>query len=86
MFLSYFIVIRVEGGSMNQKTTSKTKRGFGSPNFDPALKHAILSHAGEMSHKRGNAHEWTSEEARIHGRKGGAKRKYEFKTKGGNKI
>jgi general stress protein YciG len=39
--------------------------------MDPAKQRAIASSGGKASHAKGNAHEFTSEEARIAGRKGG---------------
>jgi len=49
---------------------SYPRRGFAS--MDPALKRAIASLGGKAAHKAGTAHQWTSEEARAAGRKGGA--------------
>jgi general stress protein YciG len=45
------------------------KRGFGS--MDPERQRKIASMGGKTAHKRGTAHQWTSEEAREAGRKGG---------------
>jgi len=44
-------------------------RGFGS--MDPKKQRDIASKGGRAAHKKGNAHTWTSEEAREAGRKGG---------------
>lgn len=44
-------------------------RGFGS--MDPAKQRKIASKGGTAAHAKGTAHEWTSEEARNAGRKGG---------------
>ena len=45
-------------------------RGFAS--MDPIRRREIASRGGRAAHKRGTAHEWTQEEAREAGRKGGA--------------
>jgi general stress protein YciG len=58
-------VIRINGGQM---TTGK--RGFAS--MDRNRQREIASKGGKLAHLRGMAHEWTSEEAREAGRKGGA--------------
>lgn len=54
-------------------------RGFAS--MDPSRQREIASKGGKAAHDKGTAHEWTSEEAREAGRKGGisgaAKRKAE---------
>jgi general stress protein YciG len=46
------------------------KRGFAS--MDRNRQREIASKGGKLAHLRGQAHEWTSEEAREAGRKGGA--------------
>ena len=48
---------------------AKADRGFAS--MDPAKQRAIASKGGKASHEKGTAHEWTREEARAAGRKGG---------------
>ena len=47
-----------------------SKRGFSS--MDPAKQREIASKGGKAAHEKGTAHEFTSEEARAAGRKGGA--------------
>ena len=47
----------------------KSERGFAS--MDPARQRAIASQGGKAAHQSGNAHEFTSDEAREAGRKGG---------------
>ena len=47
----------------------KETRGFGS--MDRAKQREIASKGGRVAHLRGTAHEWTMEEARVAGRKGG---------------
>lgn len=49
--------------------SGKSKRGFAS--MDPARQRAIASKGGKAAHAKGTAHEWTSDEAREAGRKGG---------------
>ena len=44
-------------------------RGFAS--MDPERQKAIASEGGRIAHEKGTAHEFTSEEAREAGRKGG---------------
>ena len=44
-------------------------RGFGS--MDPEKQKKIASLGGKAAHKEGRAHEFTAEEARAAGRKGG---------------
>ena len=46
------------------------KRGFAS--MDRNRQREIASKGGKLAHLRGQAHEWTPEEAREAGRKGGA--------------
>ena len=47
----------------------KERRGFAS--MSPAKQREIASKGGRAAHQKGTAHEWTSEEARTAGRKGG---------------
>jgi general stress protein YciG len=39
--------------------------------MDPEKQREIARKGGRAAHKKGTAHQWTSEEARIAGRKGG---------------
>jgi general stress protein YciG len=39
--------------------------------MDPARQRAIASRGGKAAHEKGTAHEWSSDEAREAGRKGG---------------
>jgi general stress protein YciG len=48
---------------------AKEDRGFAS--MDRVKQREIASKGGKAAHQRGTAHEWTSEEARDAGRKGG---------------
>ena len=54
---------RIDGG------TRKERRGFAS--MSPEKQREIASKGGRAAHEKGTAHEWTSEEARSAGRKGG---------------
>lgn len=58
-------------GSGNKGSTQggKSERGFAA--MDPQRQRAIASEGGKAAHQSGNAHEFTSEEAREAGRKGG---------------
>ncbi len=47
----------------------KERRGFAS--MSPEKQREIASKGGRAAHQKGTAHEWTSEEARQAGRKGG---------------
>ena len=59
----YSDVYRVED------TVAKEDRGFAS--MDRAKQREIASKGGKAAHQQGTAHEWSSEEAREAGRKGG---------------
>lgn len=50
-------------------TERKERRGFAS--MSPEKQREIASKGGRAAHLKGTAHEWTSEEARSAGRKGG---------------
>ena len=49
--------------------TRTSRRGFAA--MDKTRQKEIASAGGRAAHERGNAHEFTSEEARLAGRKGG---------------
>ena len=57
-----------EEGS-ESRVSRKTPRGFAAMN--PEAQRAIAAKGGRAAHQKGTAHEFTSEEARIAGRKGG---------------
>jgi hypothetical protein len=64
---------------------AKEDRGFAS--MDRAKQREIASKGGKAAHQKGTAHEWTSEEARDAGRKGGLashRRRREQVLAGGN--
>ena len=60
-----FSNFRTAGGVM----TGKSRRGFAS--MDPERQKEIASRGGRAAHEKGTAHEWSSDEARHAGRKGG---------------
>ena len=53
---------------------AKADRGFAS--MDRTLQREIASKGGKMAHVKGTAHEWSSEEAREAGKKGGLAAKH----------
>src|SRR4051812_35338503 len=55
--------------NQGQKQTQGSGRGFAS--MDPQRQREIASAGGRAAHEKGTAHEFTSEEAREAGRKGG---------------
>ena len=56
-------------GVDQEVSVAKEDRGFAS--MDRAKQREIASKGGKAAHAKGTAHEWTSEEAREAGRKGG---------------
>ncbi len=64
-----------QGGNQGGQS-GKSERGFAA--MDPERQREIASEGGKAAHESGNAHEFTSEEAREAGRKGG-------QATGGNK-
>ena len=52
-----------------EDNVAKEDRGFAS--MDRSKQREIASKGGKAAHQKGTAHEWTSEEAREAGRKGG---------------
>jgi general stress protein YciG len=62
--------VRAHGiGVREEATVAKEDRGFAS--MDRNKQREIASKGGKAAHQKGTAHEWTSEEAREAGRKGG---------------
>jgi len=63
---------------------AKEDRGFAS--MDRVKQRDIASKGGKAAHQKGTAHEWTSEEARDAGRKGGiaSHRRRREQTSGGS--
>ena len=53
----------------SQAAPRKERRGVAS--MSPEKQREIASKGGRAAHQKGTAHEWTSEEARSAGRKGG---------------
>jgi uncharacterized protein len=58
-----------DGMTGEQPVRRKERRGFAS--MSPEKQREIASKGGRAAHQKGTAHEWTSEEARSAGRKGG---------------
>ena len=56
---------------------AKSKRGFAS--IDPERQREIARLGGQAAHRQGKAHQFTTEEAREAGRKGGAARAAKLK-------
>ena len=66
---------------------AKEDRGFAS--MDRQKQRDIASKGGKAAHAKGTAHEWTSEEAREAGRKGGMashRRRKEMDGSGGDEM
>lgn len=51
---------------------ARLRRGFAA--MDPAMQRNIASKGGKAAHRKGTAHEFTSEEAKAAGQKGGRAR------------
>ena len=62
-----------EGENREENRQSKG-RGRGFASMDPNKQREIASKGGKAAHAKGTAHEFTSEEAREAGRKGGQAR------------
>jgi uncharacterized protein len=56
-------------GLMRPVGNGKERRGFAS--MSPEKQREIASKGGRAAHQKGTAHEWTSDEAREAGHKGG---------------
>ena len=65
-----------QGNQGNKQGSSN--RGFAS--MDPQRQREIASEGGRAAHEKGTAHEFTSEEAREAGRKGGQARSESNRT------
>ena len=63
--------VKASGKEAGKSTpqSGKSERGFAA--MDPKRQREIASEGGKAAHLSGNAHEFTSEEARAAGRKGG---------------
>lgn len=71
------------GNDGNESRVSrKTPRGFAAMN--PEAQRAIAAKGGRAAHQKGTAHEFTSEEARIAGRKGGEASRGGRRSSGGS--
>src|SRR5436190_12657453 len=77
--------VRAHGIRVREEATvAKEDRGFAS--MDRNKQREIASKGGKAAHQKGTAHEWTSEEAREAGRKGGmaSHRRKQQQQGGGN--
>ena len=71
-------------GDEEEVKVAKEDRGFAS--MDRQKQREIASKGGKAAHQKGTAHEWTSDEARDAGRKGGMashRRRKEMMDQGG---
>src|SRR6266496_963916 len=59
----------IGGATVNMNANRKERRGFAS--LSPEKQREIASKGGRAAHEKGTAHEWTADEARTAGRKGG---------------
>jgi general stress protein YciG len=59
----------MEGGAVMTTRERKQRRGFAS--MSPDKQREIARKGGRAAHQKGTAHEWTADEARSAGRKGG---------------
>jgi general stress protein YciG len=69
-FKEFHIMANNQGNTGGK--SGKSNRGFAS--MDPERQRQIASEGGRAAHEKGTAHEFTSEEAREAGRKGGMAR------------
>jgi len=60
---------RNEGAAESGASTRRSNRGFAS--MDRTKQREIASKGGRAAHEKGTAHEWSADEARAAGRKGG---------------
>lgn len=65
-----------QGGREGQRRDSQQVKGRGFAGMDPEQQREIASEGGRAAHASGHAHEFTSEEARAAGRKGGEARSH----------
>lgn len=56
-------------GNPTEAPRRKQRRGFAA--MSPGLQREIASKGGKAAHLKGTAHQWSSDEARAAGRKGG---------------
>jgi uncharacterized protein len=61
-----------------QEQTQKSRRGFAA--MSPERQREIASQGGRAAHQQGVAHEWSKDEARAAGKKGGQVSGFKRKT------
>jgi len=71
-----------QGGNRQEGKNGKSNRGFAS--MDKERQRAIASAGGRAAHQSGNAHEFTSEEARRAGRQSHASRRQSAQASSGS--
>jgi uncharacterized protein len=64
---------RVSNQSASERSDRKGTANRGFAAMDPERQRRIASEGGRAAHRQGVAHEWSSDEARAAGRKGGQK-------------
>ena len=60
-----------QGGAQQSGGSQRPRQGRGFAGMDAARQRESASKGGKAAHEKGTAHEFTSEEARVAGRKGG---------------
>jgi uncharacterized protein len=63
--------IKIDFNKKSRVEEKKTKKKIGFAAMNPERHRQICSEGGRASHRQGVGHEWTAEEARAAGRKGG---------------
>lgn len=72
-----------KGGDKNMEDkNNESKNGRGFASMDPAKQQEIASKGGKAAHEKGTAHEYSPEEAREAGQKGGSSPKGEEERNG----
>jgi uncharacterized protein len=72
--------------SNNQGNQGKGSSNRGFASMDPQRQREIASEGGRAAHEKGTAHEFTSEEAREAGRKGGQARSEKNRMNNSNNM
>src|SRR3979409_779567 len=71
------------GGAIVTTGERRERRGFAS--MSPEKQREIASKGGRAAHEKGTAHEWTADEARSAGRKGGQVSRGSLKRRSGER-
>jgi len=67
-----------------QEQTQKSRRGFAA--MSPERQREIASQGGRAAHQQGVAHEWSKDEARAAGKKGGQVSGFKRKSGSNNGV